>query len=49
MLKIADLERDAGLLQIARDLAERLLRDDPQAVESHLRRWLGQGEELVKV
>jgi ATP-dependent DNA helicase RecG len=49
MLKIADLERDAALLQVAREVAERLLRDQPQAVEAHLRRWLGQGEELVKV
>ena len=49
MLKIADLERDAALLQHARDLAETLLDKHPQAVEAHLRRWLGQGEELVKV
>jgi ATP-dependent DNA helicase RecG len=49
MLKIAELERDADLLESARELAEKLLRDDPQAAEAHLRRWLGQGEELVKV
>ncbi|HWU81896.1 MAG TPA: ATP-dependent DNA helicase RecG [Methylophilaceae bacterium] len=49
MLKIADLERDADLLEIARRVAEELLRKHPKAVEAHLRRWLGQGEELVKV
>ena len=49
MLKIADLERDAALLEIARQHAEALLHRHPQAVEAHLQRWLGQGEELVKV
>ena len=49
MLKIADLERDAQLLEIARRVAEELLRKHPQAAEAHLQRWLGQGEELVKV
>lgn len=49
MLKIADLERDADLLEIAKKLADRLLSDDPQAVEKHLARWLMHAEELVKV
>lgn len=49
MLKIADLERNADLLQLAQNLADQLLRENPQAVEQHLQRWLGHAEELVKV
>lgn len=49
MLKIADLERDEDLLQIAKNLAEELLRENPKAVEAHLQRWLGHTEQLVKV
>ncbi len=49
MLKIADLERDADLLQVAKDIADNLLQSAPQAVEQHLARWLSQGAELIKV
>jgi ATP-dependent DNA helicase RecG len=49
MLKIADLERDVDLLQAAKAVAERLLKEDPEAVEQHLQRWLGDAEDLVKV
>ena len=49
MLKIADLERDADLLEAARDIAEKLLRDQPQSAETHQKRWLGRAEEYVKV
>ena len=49
MLKIADLERDADLLDAAQRIADTLLRENPQAVERHLQRWLGYAEELVKV
>ena len=49
LLKIADLERDADLLDLARNIAERLLRDDPPAAEVHLKRWLRRAEEYVKV
>lgn len=49
MLKIADLERDADLLEAARDLADRLLRESPAVAESHQERWLGHAEEYVKV
>ena len=48
MLKIADLERDADLLQVAQNMADQLLRENLQAVEQHLQRWLGHAEELVK-
>jgi ATP-dependent DNA helicase RecG len=49
LLKIADLERDADLLEASRHIAERLLREQPQAVEAHLMRWMGRAEEYVKV
>ncbi|HZV61252.1 MAG TPA: ATP-dependent DNA helicase RecG [Methylophilaceae bacterium] len=48
MLKIADLERDADLIPAARDAADNLLRQYPQAVDRHLQRWLGYAEDLVK-
>ncbi len=49
MLKIADLERDADLLEIAKNMADRLIKEYPQAVEAHLERWLSHAGELVKV
>jgi ATP-dependent DNA helicase RecG len=49
MLKIADLDRDADLLTVSKAVAEKLLREHPEAVEKHLQRWLGYAEELVKV
>ena len=49
MLKIADLNRDADLLEYAKSQAEALLNDCPSAVEQHLDRWLGHADELVKV
>jgi ATP-dependent DNA helicase RecG len=49
MLKIADLNRDADLLEYAKSKAEVLLNDYPSAVEQHLNRWLGYVDELVKV
>jgi ATP-dependent DNA helicase RecG len=49
MLKIADLERDADLLEAAREHADRLLQTQPDVAERHLQRWLGHAEEYVKV
>ena len=49
MLRIADLERDADLLEHANAIADGLLASHPQAVEQHIARWMGQVEELVKV
>lgn len=48
MLKIADLQRNADLLPVARNTADRLLQQQPEAVERHLQRWLGHAEEMVK-
>jgi len=49
MLKIANLQRDVALLEAAQQLADKLLKENPEAVELHLQRWLGHAEELVKV
>ena len=48
MLRYADLERDAHWLDRARDLAERLLAEDPEAANQHLDRWFGGRAELLK-
>jgi len=48
LLRYADLEMDGELVELARDQAERLLRDSPAAAERHLQRWLGSKEELLK-
>ena len=48
MLRHADLERDADLVEPARALAERLLADAPQAAERLLQRWLGGREGLLR-
>lgn len=49
MLKIADLERDADLLESAKSMADKLIKEYPMAVEQHLERWLSHAGELVKV
>jgi ATP-dependent DNA helicase RecG len=48
MLRFADLETDADLLEHARECAEAMLQDFPQQAESHLGRWLQAGEELLR-
>jgi ATP-dependent DNA helicase RecG len=48
LLRYADLEVDADLVELARRMAEQLLRDDPERAERHLARWLGSREELLK-
>ena len=49
MLRFADLEKDADLLEAARNLAPQLLREHPANAELHLQRWLGDRQELLKV
>jgi len=49
MLRFADLEADADLLEAAREAAEELLARDPVRVEPHLDRWLPGREALLKV
>ncbi len=48
LLRYADLEMDADLVEIARDLAETMLTGYPELAERHLQRWLGSREELLK-
>ena len=48
LLRYADLEFDAELVELARAMAEQLLRDDPACARRHLARWLGSREELLK-
>jgi len=53
MLRFADLETDAWLVDQARDVAHALLHEATPAnkatVEAHLERWLGGREEFLKV
>jgi len=49
MLKIADLNRNADLLEIAKNMADSLIQQYPIAVEQHLHRWMSRADELVKV
>ena len=49
MLKIADLERDADLLQAAKGVADYLLQHYPAEVDHHLDRWMSSAGDLVKV
>lgn len=49
MLRFADLSVDLGLLEAARNIADRLLRDQPDVAHAHLARWLGGKDELLKV
>ena len=49
MLRFADLQMDQWVVDMARDLAQKLLREDPRTVEAHLARWLGGKEEFLKV
>ena len=48
LLRFADLERDAGLIEQARDAADDLLRKDPEAARQHVERWLGGRQEFIK-
>ncbi len=48
LLRFADLERDGDLLAAAREVAQRLLRDDPARVDEHLQRWFGGREEFLR-
>ena len=48
-LRVADLERDAVLIPLACEWAERLLQHHPEAVEPLLRRWLSKEERYAEV
>lgn len=48
MLRFADIEKDAELLDSAREIAERLIEQQPQIAQRHLARWLGGRDVLLK-
>jgi ATP-dependent DNA helicase RecG len=47
LLRYADLE-DEALVEQARAVAEDMLREEPERVDAHLKRWLGSREDLLK-
>jgi len=49
MLRFADLEADAELLEVARTVAEDLLQSDPAHAQMHLQRWMGLRQEFLRV
>lgn len=49
MLKIADVQRDAHLLELAKEQADQLLKENSVAVARHLNRWMVNGSDYIKV
>lgn len=49
LLRFADPEQDADLLDAARDTAEELLHTCAEAAKRHLQRWLGKKSEYLRV
>jgi ATP-dependent DNA helicase RecG len=48
LLRFADLQHDAPLIEAARRLAPRLLAEEPQAAAAHVERWLASRAEYLK-
>jgi ATP-dependent DNA helicase RecG len=48
LLRFADLERDAELIEPAREAAEWLLEKHPEAAAAHLARWLGARADFIR-
>jgi ATP-dependent DNA helicase RecG len=48
LLRYADLDMDADLVEMARAVAEEMLTEHAELAERHLKRWLGSREELLK-
>ena len=48
LLRFADLEHDAALIEQAQAAAAELLAKDPAAAQAHLARWLGGRAEFIK-
>jgi ATP-dependent DNA helicase RecG len=49
LLRFADVSVDGDLVELARDVAQDLLRDEPQVAELHLQRWLGGRQQYLRV
>ena len=48
LLRFADIERDADLVEVARHVADELIQERSPAVEKHLERWLGSRQFYLK-
>jgi ATP-dependent DNA helicase RecG len=48
LLRFADLERDAALIEQTRDAADELMRKDPDAARRHVARWLGGRQDYIR-
>ena len=48
MLRFADLGEDDKLLDKARDIADEMLRDFPDAAEAHLQRWMASKHDYLR-
>jgi ATP-dependent DNA helicase RecG len=48
MLRFADLTTDVDLLEEARNVADRLLREHPRSVDAHLNRWMASRQDYLK-
>jgi len=48
LLRFASLEEDVDLLEMARNVAEDMLRDHPLAAQRHMQRWLGRKEDYLR-
>lgn len=48
LLRFADVQQDSALLDEARERADRLLAQEPQACDAHIARWLGHRAEFIK-
>jgi ATP-dependent DNA helicase RecG len=48
-MRVADLMRDSDLLPAVQAAAEKLLKDNPEAVQGLTRRWVGSGERYGRI
>jgi ATP-dependent DNA helicase RecG len=49
MLRFADISADEDLLNLAREAADELLRDYPDAARAHLHRWMANKHDYLHV
>ncbi|MGV8933227.1 MAG: ATP-dependent DNA helicase RecG [Gallionellaceae bacterium] len=49
MLRFADIEQDAFMIDTARNMAEEMLRDFPDAARAHLQRWMANKPDYLQV
>jgi ATP-dependent DNA helicase RecG len=49
MLRFADIREDEALLKTARDIADELLREHPDAARAHLQRWMANKHDFLQV